>query len=250
MAARGDYRAPRAPARARATPRACQRRGRWRGPAAGDGQWRARNTRPAGAGPGGAGRAATRLGRAAIVVAAHRRDRGAGHAGCPPQRSPRAPEPTAIVKVLVPEGETRRADRDDREGARPDRELPRRPRTLRRARPRAVRGAAGQQPTSKASSSRRPTKSMPAARPPCSCHNQLEAFSERFGPSSTRPPRARSTIPPTQLLIVASMIEREAGVPARQAADRRRHLQPPGAQHAARDRRHAPLRARTTTRGR
>ena len=65
---------------------------------------------------------------------------------------------------------------------------------------------------------------------------QLAAFNENFGPP--RSPRAKALhVTPYQLLIVASMVEREAQVPGRPPEDRSRDLQPPRAGHAARDRR-------------
>ena len=58
-------------------------------------------------------------------------------------------------------------------------------------------------------------------------------------------PRAGANLSRYDVLIIASMIEREAQVPRDRRADRGGHLQPPQAGHPARHRRDAALRART-----
>ena len=60
---------------------------------------------------------------------------------------------------------------------------------------------------------------------------------------STSSARKRKNLTPYDVLIIASMIEREARLPQGPAADRGGHLQPPAPGHAARHRRDDPLRA-------
>ena len=77
---------------------------------------------------------------------------------------------------------------------------------------------------------------MPGASVSRLVSEQLAAFKENFGAGEVHRAKVLG-VTPYQLLIVASMIEREAQIPARPAAGRGGHLQPSAPGHAARDRR-------------
>ena len=89
---------------------------------------------------------------------------------------------------------------------------------------------------------RRPTSCAPARRPPAGSSTASSTRSRRTSPVDMRTAR-RKNLSRYDVLIIASMIEREALVPRDRRADLGGHLQPPQAGHPARHRRHAALRA-------
>ena len=73
--------------------------------------------------------------------------------------------------------------------------------------------------------------------------DQFAAFRKRFATVGLRYAKSKN-LTPYDVLIIASMIEKEAAVAKERQADRRGDLQPAPRRHAARDRCHPPLRPR------
>lgn len=181
------------------------------GPPLGDGQWGARNMeagrrRPRRGGP----HWPTRLGLAAIVVAAivvivALVMRDARRSEAP------APKPRPVVKVLVPEGATRRQIAVIAHHAGLTGNYPNAPAQLRLLSPSRYGAPRG---SSDLEGFLFPATYELYAGSPASelATDQLEAFHERFGPKQLAAARALH-ITPYALLTVSSMVEREAGVP-------------------------------------
>ena len=102
-------------------------------------------------------------------------------------------------------------------------------------------------PATRASSSRRRTTSSRRRRRSSSSSDQLEAFRENWAKVNLRYARKKN-LTPYDVLIIASMVEKEALAPERAPARRGGHLQPAARADAARHRRDDPLRARTSRR--
>ena len=153
------------------------------------------------------------------------------------------PAPVTTISVTIPEGFTRRQIAALASGRRPERRLPRR----------VAATAAGFDPrTYGAPAARAHARGLPlpgdllldaAARACASSSASSCSRSSRTSTSSTSRTRAPRGLTEYDVLIIASMVEREAQVPERPRAGRGRDLQPPARRDDARHRRDAALRA-------
>ena len=186
------------------------------------------------------------------ALARRRRARGRGRTRRAADRRRPSPTPPPSLKIIFPEGFTRNemAERIAAVGTSPSasarsRRGSRRRRTRRARRPRSLRrSSAATRGRSRASSSRRRTSSPPKTTTKQLVADQLDVASTRTGRRSTCAYARSKNLTPYDVLIIASMIEKEAIAPEERAAGRRRDLQPAEGGDAARDRRDDPVRAR------
>ena len=133
------------------------------------------------------------------------------------EREARPPAAPATVKVLIPEGKTRLQIAQIAAAGRPARQLPGGVAALAAARPGPLRRARTARRTSKASCSRPPTTSSTGALgEPARAANSWSRSRKTSAPALDARARALH-VTPYQLLIVASMVEREAQVPSDRA---------------------------------